>query len=52
MPLRQFIEHLYEKRFGRKRPEVAMSIEARWSLIWEKKEARRAAKQKLAMETA
>jgi hypothetical protein len=29
MPLRQFIEHLYEKRFGRERPEVVMSIEER-----------------------
>ena len=28
-PLPQFIEHLYEKRFGRKRPEVVMSIEER-----------------------
>jgi hypothetical protein len=27
MPLPIFIEHLYEKRFGRARPEVEMSIE-------------------------
>ena len=28
-PLPQFIEHLYEKRFGRERPEVVMSVEER-----------------------
>lgn len=28
-PLPQFIEHLYFKRFGRERPEVALSIEER-----------------------
>lgn len=29
LPLPQFIEHLHEKRFGRPRPEVVMSIEDR-----------------------
>lgn len=27
VPLPQFIEHLYAKRFGRTRPEVVVSIE-------------------------
>ncbi len=27
MPLRQFIEHLYFKRFGKDRPDVVLSIE-------------------------
>ena len=47
MPLRQFIEHLYEKRFGKERPDVVMSIEERSHLVLEKKEARRTAKQEL-----
>lgn len=29
MPLPEYIEHLYEKRFGRTRPESVMSIEER-----------------------
>ena len=29
MPLRQFIEHLYIKRFGKERPDVVLSIEER-----------------------
>jgi hypothetical protein len=29
LPLPQFIEHLYEKRFGRPRPVIVMSIEDR-----------------------
>jgi hypothetical protein len=29
LPLPLYIEHLYEKRFGRTRPEVVMSIEER-----------------------
>lgn len=27
MPLRQYIEHLYFKRFGKERPDVVVSIE-------------------------
>lgn len=27
MPLRQYIEHLYFKRFGKQRPDVILSIE-------------------------
>jgi hypothetical protein len=29
MPLRQYIEHLYFKRFGKERPEVVLTIEER-----------------------
>src|SRR2546427_7692234 len=29
VPLPQFIEHLYVKRFGRRRPDVVVSIEER-----------------------
>jgi len=28
MPLPQFIEHLYEERFGKPRPEIVSSIES------------------------
>ena len=41
MPLPRFIEHLYEKRFGRPRPESVVSIEERARLQAAKKEARR-----------
>ncbi len=27
IPLKQYIEHLYFKRFGRERPEIVLSIE-------------------------
>ncbi len=40
-PLPQFIEHLYFKRFGRKRPEIAVRIEKRAQLEDKKKVARR-----------
>ncbi len=30
MPLPEYIEHLYEKRFGRRRPEVVMTVEERF----------------------
>ncbi len=36
-PLPEFIERLYEKRFGRDRPEVVMSIEERFRLEKRKK---------------
>jgi hypothetical protein len=29
LPLTEFIEHLYEKRFGKTRPDVVMTIEER-----------------------
>lgn len=44
MPLREYIEHLYLKRFGRPRPDAVMSIEDRLRLEEEKKEARSAAR--------
>jgi hypothetical protein len=44
MPLRQYLEHLYLKRFGRPRPDAVVSIEDRWRLQEQKKEARRAAR--------
>jgi hypothetical protein len=52
MPLRQYIEHLYRKRFGKPCPDTAMSIEERWRLEMEKKEARRAVRTERAMERA
>ena len=44
MPLRQYIEHLYFKRFGKKRPDVVISIEERVRRDEEKKARRREAK--------
>ena len=44
MPLRQFIEHLYRKRFGRDRPESVMSIEDRVRREEERKSLKREAK--------
>ena len=44
LPLPQFIEALYFKRFGKTAPDTVMSIEERVRLDHEKKEARRAAK--------
>ena len=43
-PLPEFIEHLYFKRFGRRRPEVVISIEERHRAQQQKKEARRTAR--------
>lgn len=43
-PLPQFIEACYMKRFGKARPDVVMSVEARFRLEEAKKAARRAAK--------
>jgi hypothetical protein len=40
VPLPEFIERLYVKRFGRERPEVVMSVEERARA----KEAKRAAR--------
>ncbi|MGH2668630.1 MAG: hypothetical protein ACRDH5_05835 [bacterium] len=47
-PLPQFIEHLYEKRFGRERPEVVMSIEKRARARDAKKAARKEARRQAA----
>jgi hypothetical protein len=44
MPLPEFIEHLYLKRFGRERPEVVHTVEERESFTAQKKAAKRAAK--------
>ena len=44
VPLPVFIEQLYEKRFGRARPEVVMSIEERARVHDQKKAAKKAAK--------
>lgn len=41
-PLPAFIEDLYWRRFGRKRPEVVMSIEQRAAAQWQRKAERRA----------
>lgn len=51
MPLRRYIEHLYLKRFGKPCPEKVTSVEDRWRLEQEKKEARSAARRHIAMET-
>ena len=45
-PLPQFIEILYEKRFGRERPEVVISIEKRARALRARREAKKAAKRK------
>jgi len=44
LPLPQFIEQLYEKRFGKPRPDVVLSIEDMARLQERKKAARREAK--------
>jgi len=44
LPLPQFIEHLYQKRFGRERPKVVLSIEETSRLQEQKKAAGREAK--------
>ena len=44
MPLRHYIEHLYEKRFGKTRPEVVTSIEEKVRRDAEKKARKREAK--------
>lgn len=51
LPLPQFIEELYLKQFGKSAPDTVMSIEERVRLAYERKEARRAAKQQSATET-
>jgi len=44
LPLPDFIEHLYLKRFGKQRPDVVITIEERARRQEEKKTARREAK--------
>jgi len=44
IPLPQFIEHLYFKRFGKERPDLVLSLEEKSRLDNEKKAHRREAK--------
>ncbi len=44
IPLRQYIEHLYFKRFGKERPDVVLSVEEKVRRDAEKKARRREAK--------
>ena len=46
MPLREYIEHLYLKRFGKSSPDNITTVEERLRLAQQKKETRRASKQK------
>jgi hypothetical protein len=50
MPLREYIEHLYLKRFGKPAPDNITSIDELWRVNQEKKEARRAARRRPRME--
>ncbi len=50
MTLREYIEHVYLKRFGKPSPDDVMSIEERLRLAQEKKEARRASRRQLSIE--
>jgi hypothetical protein len=45
LPLPDFIEHLYEKRFGKTCPDVVMTLEERARAAAAKDTARKAAKQ-------
>ena len=49
-PLPEFIEHLYDKRFGRERPEVVMSVEERARAEEAKRAARKEAKRRARVE--
>jgi len=44
MPLREFIRHLYFKRFGKERPDLVVSIEEKVRRDSEKKARKREAK--------
>ena len=44
LPLKQYIEHLYCKRFGKERPDVVVTIEENIRLDHQKKARRREAK--------
>ena len=52
LPLPEFIEQLYVKRFGRERPEVVMSIEERVRRVGKKKAERKARRTLPAQATA
>lgn len=47
VPLPEFIEHIYEKRFGKSQPDDIRSIEVKLKEKTGKKEERKAAKEKL-----
>jgi hypothetical protein len=51
LPLPQFIEELYFERFGKTAPEAVLSLEDRARLDRQKKEARRATRQRRIPET-
>jgi hypothetical protein len=51
MPLREYIRHLYLKRFGRARPDSVVSIEDRLRAEAQKREATGAARPPLAEQT-
>jgi len=44
LPLRQFIEHLYSKRFGKNRPDIILPIEEKIRRDEKKKARKRVAK--------
>ncbi len=52
LPLPEFIEHLYEKRFGKTRPDIVTTIEERARKAASKDEERRKAKQARRMAAA
>jgi hypothetical protein len=47
MPLREYIEHLYLKRFGKSSPDNITSVEEQLRRAREKKKARRASRRQL-----
>src|SRR5712691_10043907 len=48
LPLPEFIEHLYFKRFGKRRPDVVVSIEERARMEDDKKASKREMKRRRA----
>ena len=52
LPLPEFIEHLYEKQFGKTRPDVVRSIEEMAAAHMAKRAARKAAKEAGRLEEA
>lgn len=52
MPLKQYIEHLYFKRFGKDRPDVVLSVEELARRAQQKKDLRRESKQREAQTRA
>jgi hypothetical protein len=52
LPLPEFIEHLYAKRFGKRRPDVVVSIEERARMEEDKKASKREVKRRRAASDA